>query len=250
MQQQGPGYYSHPNVYGAYPPPQQRNFNQGPRYGAPMPQAPGAIAFPGVFELLFFRGGGNTQIVKVTGQPDALLVITLPLLDKPELTIRRNHASGETIATARLHDFTTTKADMTLWSRHERWKKEYNSFTGLGRLCWQSYGENGFILEHDGRMLARYSVNGDVQKRLDKKSWCPLKIGRQSALSGPSLDGLEKEAEARLEIFAQGLSREQLEEIVVSCTVERERFTKNKNNERDVEIIGELLGGVGDVSGA
>ncbi|KAI0544209.1 hypothetical protein F4679DRAFT_576995 [Xylaria curta] len=193
------------------------------------------MAFPGATELIFFRDGNNTQIVKAAGQADAFLVLTLPVLDKPEITVRRSHASGEAIATARLHDFTTTKADMTLWGRH---------------LCWQPYGEKGFILEQDGRMLARYSVNGDVQKRSDKKSWWSLAIGPQLASLGSSSDGLAQEVEARLEIFAQGLSREQLEEIVVSCTVERERFAKNKNNKRDVKIINELLGGEGDMSGA
>ncbi|KAI1745796.1 hypothetical protein F4680DRAFT_465646 [Xylaria scruposa] len=253
MQQQGRGYYSYPNAYGAYPPPQQRNFNQWPQYSASMPQTPAAMAFPGVLELFFFRDENDTQIVKAAGQADAFLVLTLPVLDKPEITVRRSHASGEAIATARLHDFTTTKADMTLWGRHERWKKEYSSFTGLGYLCWQPYGEMGFILEQDGRMLARYSVNGDVQKRSNKKSWWSLTMDPQLALlsgSSSSSDGPDQEAEARLEIFAQGLSREQLEEIVVSCTVERERLAKNMNNKRDVKIINELLGGEGDMSGA
>ncbi|TGJ81626.1 hypothetical protein E0Z10_g7138 [Xylaria hypoxylon] len=208
------------------------------------------MAFPGVFELLFFRGGHNTQIVKAAGQSDALLILTIPLPDKPELTARRGHASGEMIAKARLHDFTTTKADMTLWGRHERWKKEYDSFTGLGHLCWKPSGKKGFVLEQNGRMLARYSVKDHVQKKLHKRLYESLTTGRHLASSGPSFDGPEQEAEARLEIFAQGLSREQLEEIVVSCAVERERFTKNKNNERDAEIISEVVGAVGNVAGA
>ncbi|GAW21427.1 hypothetical protein ANO14919_109460 [Xylariales sp. No.14919] len=216
-----------------------------------MPQAPAVTAFPGAFELLFFRDGYNTQIVKGVGQFEALLALTLPLSDKPKLTAHRGHVSGETIATARLHDFTTSKVDMTLWGHHERWKKEYDSFTGLGHLCWEPYGEKGLMLEQNGRMLARYKVNEDVQKRLEKKLGS-LSISRQLGFSGSCSSGEldEREPEACLEIFAQGLSREQLEEIVVSCAVERERLTKSKNNKRDAKIIGEVFGGVGDGSGA
>lgn len=61
------------------------------------------------------------------------------------------------------------------------------------------------------------------------------------AFSGSPLAGLEKEAEARLEIFGQGLSYEQLRKIAVSCAVERERFTKNKNNERGAKIVGNVF---------
>ncbi|KAI0535420.1 hypothetical protein GGR58DRAFT_479218 [Xylaria digitata] len=229
---------------------QQQSSSQGFGYGVPMPQVPTVIAFPGVFELLFFRDGHNTQTVKAAGQLDALLILTLPRFEKPELTAHRGHASGEKIATARLHDFTTAKADMTLWGRHERWKKEYDSFTGLGHLSWEPSGENGFVLDQDGRTLARYSVNSHVQKRLKKILYGSLTIGRQLGLTGSSLNELEQEAEARLEIFAQGLSREQLEEIVVSCAVERERFKRNKDNKRDAKIIGEVFGGIGDSSGA
>ncbi|KAF2964936.1 hypothetical protein GQX73_g8624 [Xylaria multiplex] len=227
---------------------QQQSFSQGFGYGVSIPQAPAMIAFPSVLELLFFRDGYNTQIVKAAGL-DALLILTLPLLEKPELTARRGHLSGEKIATARFHDFTTTKVDMTLWGRHERWKQEYDSFTGLGHLNWEPSGEEGFVLDQNGRTLARYSVNSNVQKRLKKMLCGPLTIGRQLALTG-SLNGLEQEAEARLEIFAQGLGREQLEEIVVSCAVERERFKKNKDNKRDAKIIGDVFGGIGDASGS
>ncbi|KAI0854860.1 hypothetical protein F4860DRAFT_507890 [Xylaria cubensis] len=157
------------------------------------------MASPEVFRFLFFQDGHNIETINP-------------------------HDSGETIATARLHGLATTKADMTLWGRHECWKKEYNSFTSPSHL-----------------MLTQYSVNGDVER------------GQMRSFGGPWRSTLSKhhqmaqssEAEARLEMFEQALSREQLKEIVVSCAVERERFTKSKNNKRDVEIIGELLGGAG-----
>ncbi|KAI1160834.1 hypothetical protein F5B18DRAFT_488848 [Nemania serpens] len=80
------------------------------------------------FELLFRN---NSQVVKAADRPDALLVLTIPLAGKAELTMRRDHACGEKLETAHLHDFTTVEADMTLRGSHERRKEKNGSFTGL-----------------------------------------------------------------------------------------------------------------------
>ncbi|KAI0430724.1 hypothetical protein F5Y09DRAFT_307093 [Xylaria sp. FL1042] len=261
MQQERPRGHPSPNVYGGYPPPsrptpqQHKSFNQDPEHGALAPRVPATTAVPGGLELFFFRDRHNTQIIKAAGHHDALLAITLPRSNKPELQAHRGHTSGETIAMGQLHGFTTSKADMTLWGRHERWKKEYDSFTGLGHLCWEPTGEEGFLLEGNGRMLARYKINIERRKRLKKEFLGSLGIAKQVKLLASSsneigLDGLENESEARLEVYAQGLSREQLEEIIISCVVERERFKKNRKNKKDGEIAGELLGGLGDLAGA
>ncbi|KAI0200825.1 hypothetical protein F4808DRAFT_450557 [Astrocystis sublimbata] len=223
-----PGY----SGYGAYHP------SHPPQGPPPPPQQYPAL------ELLIFRNDRHTQTVRAAGRPDALLVLSLPQFDKPELKAFRVHKSGENIATARLHDVTTSKADMTLWGRHERWKKEYDSFSGLGHLCWEPSGERGYILEQNGRLLARYSVNTELQKK-SKKSCGSLNLDRYFGLSGSSSEGQGEEAEARLEIYAHGLSREQLEEIVFSCAVEKSRFERYKKNASDAKIAGKLIHGLG-----
>ncbi|KAI8626916.1 hypothetical protein F5Y19DRAFT_478128 [Xylariaceae sp. FL1651] len=275
MQQAGPGGFSPlPNnyAYGAYPhpPPQQQDFGTvgyGNSAPAPQPPAPAPPGFPSALELLFIRDGRHNQIVKAAGRPDALLVLTLPWKDElglcdgsNNLTARRGHSTAETIATARLHEMTTSKADMTLWGRHVRWKKEYESFTGLGQLCWQPSGDKGLILEANGRLLARYSTRSgkNGSKGLEEKLFGSTTVSKLLGSSGlpgsthgqlnpGTMGGMggDDQAEARLEIYASSLSREQLEEIVISCAVERERSEKSEKNKRDAEIVGEVFGAVG-----
>ena len=167
MQRQGP--WGYPNFHEGNPPPlppQQHNYdfsrqqlpphhvNHGPQYGAPS-TVPGGISLSGELELLFIRVQSHVQLVKAANQHEALLILTLPRSDKLELKANRGHANGEMIATGRLHEFTTSKADMTLWGRTERWKKEYDSFTGLGHLSWEPCGDGGLVVEGNGRLLAR-----------------------------------------------------------------------------------------------
>ncbi|KAK5629010.1 hypothetical protein RRF57_004725 [Xylaria bambusicola] len=253
MQQQGPSGYSNSNHYGGYPPPPppqqysysqapprthpQQHFSQGHGYSVPL-TLPGASTLPQGLEILFFRVEKHVETVRVANQPEILLFLKLPRSDRLELKASRGHANGEMIATGKLHEFTTTKADMTLWGRTERWKNEYDSFTGLGHLSWELSGDAGLIIERDGRLLARYRANANRMKASSSLFGALSLLGSSSSSSGG-----EQEPVARLEIFAQGLSREQLEEIVVATAIERERLKKSKKDKRDLEIISEVLGG-------
>ncbi|KAJ3580494.1 hypothetical protein NPX13_g53 [Xylaria arbuscula] len=251
MQRQGPwGYPSFPGGYPPPPLPQHYNhdpsrqqppphyLSQGPQYGAPEAM-PGVMSVPGGLELLFFRVQSHVQLVRAANEHEPLLVLTLPHSEKLELTANRGYANGETIATGRLHEFTTSKADMTLWGRTTRWKKEYDSFTGLGHLSWEPSGDAGFVIEGNGRLLARYRAMADASNT--KAMFGSLSLSCNLGLSSSSeRDG--QEAEARLEIFAQGLTREQLEELVVATALERARSRKSKSDKRNAEIIGEVLG--------
>ncbi|KAI0552668.1 hypothetical protein F4679DRAFT_533466 [Xylaria curta] len=109
----------------------------------------------------------------------------------------------------------------------------------------------GLILEQNGRILARYSVNNEMQKRIRKKLHGPLTSGLKSTLSSSSLDRLGHEAEAHLEIFCSGPEPRTTggDHRVLFCR-ERRRSMKNKENEKDVELFGEIVGGVADSSGA
>ncbi|KAI0521988.1 hypothetical protein F5B22DRAFT_513070 [Xylaria bambusicola] len=250
MQQQGPSGYYNTTHYGGYPPPPpppqqysygptplrahpQQQFSQGHGYGIP-----GASTLPQGLEILFFRIEKHIEIARVANQPEALLFLKLPRSDKLEVKVSRGHANGEMIATGKLHEFTTTKADMTLWGRTERWKNEYNSFTGLGHLLWELSGDAGLAIESNGRLLARYRANAN-QMKASKFSFGTLSLLGSSSSSSEA----GQEPVARLEIFAQGLSREQLEEIIVATVIERERLKKSKKDKRDIEIISEVLGG-------
>ncbi|KAI1497715.1 hypothetical protein F5X99DRAFT_395855 [Biscogniauxia marginata] len=208
-------------------------------------------------EFLFIKYG-DAQIVRAANQPSALLTITLPkadlLDDNPGMTVCRGDGRGEQIGAAKFHQWTTSKTDMVLYGQAIRFKKEFVSVTGLRRLRWEESGSDGLTLEANGRPIARYTrqkgmmggVSGQDLRGF-RDSFMRVVAGRtvsrvleqKGVLGTPA--GHVEQVEARLEIFVDGLSREQLEEIIVSGAVERERTRREKKDAQSAKIVGNVF---------
>lgn len=190
------------------------------------------------------------------------------------MVIRRG-AGGQQVGAAQFHDTMTSKVDMSLHGRPDvRFKKSLNSATGLGHLEWKSDQEagvhlagsagKGLRLDANGRPLARLSFGGfsstfqSVMKPLSSSSGGGGGGGGTSsdqiisgakhylkALTGKTTDG-------RLEIYHSGLTREQMEEIVVSGVLEYERRFREKKAGSTAEgfaDVADAAGILGDVGG-
>ncbi|KAI1335265.1 hypothetical protein F5Y15DRAFT_255284 [Xylariaceae sp. FL0016] len=268
----------HHHVYGSYPPPPQPphqylgpgyhsqgynnqvhgfhnqghlNPSPGHRYGAPPPNAypvpspmPSPVPpQPEPLTLLFLNAGKHAQAVRASHRPEDLLLLTFPHKDElglstvePTLKGRRG-GTGELVAEWRTSSL-SSKQRMTLFGREVRWKKEYDAITGLGHLVFEMNGEKGLTIEANGNLLARYSIKEDA------KSGCSLSkllLGSGSGGSAAQADPVQ----ARLQVFAPGLSREQLEEVVFSCVCESRRVAKAKKDGRDAEIVSQVLQAAG-----
>lgn len=121
----------------------------------------------------------------------------------PHLIALRGDAAGPPIASARFHQWTSTKTDLELHGRETKVRRELQSSTGLGKVRWERDGGRGMKLVDRGgsgkEVLARFGAT-------DK--------GKRNRGSG------------EFEILRDGLGTAQLEEVVVSCLVERERMRR------------------------
>lgn len=79
-------------------------------------------------------------------------------------------------------------------------RKELKSTTGLGKMKWERDGRKGMRLKIDNQVIAKF---GAVDK------------GKRNRGSG------------EFEILKDGITTPQLEEIVISCLVERERMRRD-----------------------
>lgn len=121
----------------------------------------------------------------------------------PHLIALRGDAAGPPIASARFHQWTSTKTDLELHGRETKVRRELQSSTGLGKIKWERDGGKGMKLVDRGgggkEVVARFGAT-------DK--------GKRNRGSGD------------FEILRDGLDTAQLEEVVVSCLVERERMRR------------------------
>ncbi|KAK6214657.1 hypothetical protein LQW54_004165 [Pestalotiopsis sp. IQ-011] len=112
----------------------------------------------------------------------------------PHLIALRGDAAGPPIASARFHQWTSTKTDLELHGRETKVRRELQSSTGLGKVKWERDGGRGMKLVDRGggkEVLARFGAT-------DK--------GKRSRGSG------------EFEILRDGLGTAQLEEVVVSLS--------------------------------
>ncbi|KAI1080883.1 hypothetical protein F5B20DRAFT_83119 [Whalleya microplaca] len=166
---------------------------------------------PDATKTLELAPRGHTMVV-TTANGAPLLTITFASNssdDKaPDLIVLRGNGAGDEIASAQFHRWTSSKTDLRIHGQKVRIRKDFESSTGLGKAKW----------ERDGRKAMRMKVGKEVFARFEA-------VG----------EGKRKKGTGQFDILKDGLSRDQLEEIVISCLVERERMR------RDGELGGELL---------
>ncbi|KAJ1333283.1 hypothetical protein MN608_03273 [Microdochium nivale] len=182
----------------------------------------------------------------------------------------RGQGRGEQIGVVKYHDSTSLKADLLMHGRPKvKFAKKLDSGTGLGRLKWSkdyihglikpsgSSGGGGVVLklESDGgdgqqAVLARFATGG-LAAHLEGVT--ALLGWGSGGRGGPSLSGgakhywhvmSGKRNAGRLVLLRDGLTREQVEEVVASGIVEHERKMKEK------QILEASGGGGGDAVGS
>lgn len=118
----------------------------------------------------------------------------------PHLIALRGNAAGPQVASARFHRWTSNKTDLEMNGQTAKVRKELKSATGLGKIKWERDGRKSMKMKADKEVIARFGAVGK---------------GKRNRGSG------------EFEILRDGLGTDQLEEIVVSCLVERERMRRD-----------------------
>ncbi|KAK9782746.1 hypothetical protein AB5N19_09329 [Seiridium cardinale] len=118
----------------------------------------------------------------------------------PHLIALRGNAAGEQVASAKFHRWTSNKTDLELNGQTMKVKKELHSASGLGKIKWERDGRKGMKLKAGKEVTAKFGAIGK---------------GKRNRGSG------------EFEILRDGLTTPQLEEIVISCLVERERMRRD-----------------------
>ena len=128
------------------------------------------------------------------------------LLAADELALRGN-AAGPQIASARFHQWTSTKTDLELHGQTTKVRREMHSATGLGKIKWERDGTKGMKLT-----TAAAGSNG----------------GRKEVIArfGATHKSKRNRGSGQFDLLQDGMGTAQLEEIVVSCLVERERMRR------------------------
>ncbi|KAI1344474.1 hypothetical protein F5Y15DRAFT_112738 [Xylariaceae sp. FL0016] len=199
-------------------PPQQQQQqvpppNQGAAadYYASSEEACSQYPSPCAIKTLELAPRGHSMVV-TTGTGDALVTITFASNSSdekaPDLIVLRGNGAGDEIASAQFHRWTTSKTEVYYNGKKIKIKKDFESSTGLGKARW----------EKDGRKAMKLRVGKEVVARFEA-------VGK----------GKRKKGTGQFDIMREGMTRNQLEEIVISCLVERERMR------RDGELGGEIL---------
>ncbi|KAI0475633.1 hypothetical protein GGR56DRAFT_522146 [Xylariaceae sp. FL0804] len=190
---------------------------------------------PGTVKTLELAPRGHSMVVS---NPDGSPLLTFTFASgssangAPDLIALCGDGGGDEVASAQFHRWTTSKTDVH-YHHHDnnsgsgsggdtvvRVKKNFESSTGLGpHARW----------EKDGRKAMKLLVGGKRGMGMKKKEEAEL-VARFEAVGAGSK---RKKGTGQFDVVRPGLSREQLEEVVVSCLVERERMR------RDGEIVKE-----------
>ncbi|KAK8022683.1 hypothetical protein PG993_013450 [Apiospora rasikravindrae] len=242
--QHQPGYYQAPG-----PP-----YGQILRNGAlqqTYAQPPGVVASSPPQKLLFTVQGKNYTITDPGRSRTLFTVIRvarsrswLSSTNPPHMSIRRGDATGPELAAVHYHSFTTAKMDVTLHlgeacsSKTQRYKKDFDSATGLGRLRWQNESSSFFSCSSRGGGLKLEASAGEYS-------------GTTIAKFEGSNEGSKTKGDGCLTLLARrSLNMMQLEEIVATCVFERERRRRETEktetavaaNEVGVAAVGVAVG--------
>ncbi|KAK7937336.1 uncharacterized protein PG986_014204 [Apiospora aurea] len=130
----------------------QQNYTQAPGFVPPPPQR------------LLFTAQGKDYIISDPSCSKVLFAVVrassrswLSSSSPPHMSVRRGDASGPELATVHYHSFTTSKMDVTLHlggagsSSTQRYKKDFDSTTGLGHLRWQNESSSFFSCSSRGK---------------------------------------------------------------------------------------------------
>ncbi|KAI1264625.1 hypothetical protein F5Y18DRAFT_389528 [Xylariaceae sp. FL1019] len=150
---------------------------------------------------------GHTMVVAADdGEP--FLTITFAsssLADKvPDLLVFRGTAAGEEIASAHFSKW-MGKSEMHYNGQKTKLRGSFESSTGLGKAKWQKEGMRAMKFKLGKEVIAKFEAVGSEGKGKGKRN----------------------KGNGQFEIARDGLTREQTEEIIVSCLLERERMRLN-----------------------
>ncbi|KAI3325743.1 hypothetical protein HD806DRAFT_491136 [Xylariaceae sp. AK1471] len=167
---------------------------------------------PSATKTLELAPKGHSMIVSTSnGKP--LLTITFASSSSdegvPDLLVFRGNGAGDEVASAQFHRW-AQKTDLHYNGKKIKIKKDFESSAGLGKAKWEKEGRRAMKLKAGKDVVARFEAVGK---------------------------GKRKKGTGQFEIFRDGLTRNQLEEVVISCLVERERM--RRNGELDGEILQE-----------
>ncbi|KAI0150517.1 hypothetical protein GGR57DRAFT_185197 [Xylariaceae sp. FL1272] len=172
--------------------------NNGPDYFSSDPTIPKS------FEL---APKGHTMVVAAdNGEPFLTITFASSSLSDnvPDLLVFRGTAAGEEIASAHFSKFMgRTKMDYN--GNQTKLRGSFESSTGLGKAKWQKEGLRAMKFKLGKEVIAKFEAVGSEGKGK----------GRRNKGNG------------QFEIERDGLTREQTEEIIVSCLLERERMRLN-----------------------
>ncbi|KAF3000500.1 hypothetical protein E8E14_005380 [Neopestalotiopsis sp. 37M] len=159
---------------------------------------------------LELRPQGHTMVCESEYGPLLTITFTSNSIgdDKaPHLIALRGNAAGPQIASARFHQWTSTKTDLELHGRATKVRRELHSATGLGKIKW----------ERDGTKGMKLSAHHSGDERSGKEV---------IARFGAAHKSKRNRGAGQFDLLREGMSTPQLEEIVVSCLVERERMRR------------------------
>ncbi|KAI0134246.1 hypothetical protein BJ170DRAFT_609053 [Xylariales sp. AK1849] len=118
----------------------------------------------------------------------------------PHLIALRGNAAGEQVASAKFHRWTSNKTDLEMNGQTSKVRKELHSATGLGKIKWEREGLKGMKLKAGKEVIAHFK---------------PVSKGKRNKGAG------------QFDILKDDMTVPQLEEIVVTCLVERERMRRD-----------------------
>ncbi|KAK8109165.1 hypothetical protein PG984_014966 [Apiospora sp. TS-2023a] len=248
--QQQPVYYQTPgppysqvpmNAYPAPPPAMlmngapQQTYAQPPGFATHPSQVPQKLLFTMQSKNYIITDPISSRVLFTAVRASS--VSSFSLSKPPHVSVHRGDPSGPEFATVHYHTFTTSKMDVTLRlgggegniSSNQRYKKDFNSATGLGRLRWQNESSSFFNCSSDKGLKLEVSTGVFMGT-----------IAKFEAAKG----GNKTKGDGCLIILARSpLNMMQLEEIVVTCVFERERRRRESDSESAVS-------GAVDASGA
>lgn len=197
------------------PPDQQQNSQQGAaaEYYAASQEAYSQYPSPDATKTLELVPKGHVMAVATAGGGETLLTITFASSSSddraPDLIVLRSGGlTGDEVASAQFHRWTTSKTDLHIHGQKVKINKDFESATGLGKARWERDGRKGM------KLLLPADEGGGKKKDV---------AARFEAVG----TGKRKKGEGQFAILRDGLSRPQLEEVVISCLAERERMRRD-----------------------
>ncbi|KAH8671346.1 hypothetical protein BX600DRAFT_510025 [Xylariales sp. PMI_506] len=166
----------------------------------------------------------------------------------PDMIALRGNALGPRLATVRFHRWTTLKAEVDMTAsdgvssdgKIKVWK-EFDSVTGLGKVKWEGDGGKSMKM----RAIADKKSKGkDKDKDKDTSPATTVAADGVIARFRAASNAKKTSGPGYIELVRDGLTSRQLEEIVISCLVVRERTRRTQETLKEgaVELISQGIG--------